>query len=136
MTNEQGARKERIGTVVSDKMDKTAVVAVERFKRHRIYRKAVRLTQKYKVHDENNEARAGDIVRIVESRPLSREKRWRIAEIVQRTALASEERALVKQLGADAIAEQTAAPSRASEPQPAAEAGETAAPEPASRSEQ
>ncbi len=117
MTNAQGARKERVGTVVSDKMDKTVVVAVERFKRHRIYHKAIRLTQKYKVHDENNEARSGDVVRIVESRPLSKEKRWRIAEIVQKTALASEERALVKQLGADPTAQAPASATAAtSEP--------------------
>jgi small subunit ribosomal protein S17 len=104
-------------------MDKTAVVAVERFKRHRIYNKPIRLTQKYKAHDENNEARSGDIVRIVESRPMSKEKRWRIAEIVQRTALASEERAIVKTLDADVVATQ-GAPQVTPEPAPADETNE------------
>jgi small subunit ribosomal protein S17 len=103
MTSTYGHRKERIGTVVSDKMDKTVVVAVERWKRHRIYRKAIRLTQKYKAHDEHNEARAGDLVRIVETRPLSKEKRWRVAEIVQRAALATEERAIVKALDTETV---------------------------------
>jgi len=108
-------------------MDKTIVVAVERFKRHRIYHKAVRLTRKYKVHDENNEARSGDVVRIIESRPLSKEKRWRIAEIVQKTALASDERALVKQLGADDIAKATA-PTAAASPAPVADTEAEAGP--------
>ena len=75
-------RKDRVGRVVSNKMDKTVVVAVETFKRHRLYRKTIRRTVKYKAHDEKNECGEGDIVRIVETRPLSREKRWRLEEII------------------------------------------------------
>ena len=74
--------KTRIGRVVSNKMDKTVVVAVEVFKRHPLYRKAVRRTIKYKAHDEKNECGEGDIVRIIETRPLSKYKRWRVAEII------------------------------------------------------
>jgi small subunit ribosomal protein S17 len=72
------------GTVVSDKMDKTIVVAVERRKKHRLYHKIMSLTVKFKAHDEANECSLGDVVRIVESRPLSRDKRWRLSEIVTR----------------------------------------------------
>lgn len=77
-------RKEKVGRVVSDKMDKTIVVSVERLSRHRLYKRVVRLTTKFKAHDEANEARLGDTVRIEESRPLSATKRWRMIEIVQR----------------------------------------------------
>jgi small subunit ribosomal protein S17 len=77
-------RKEKIGRVVSDKMDKTIVVSVERLSRHPLYKRVIRLTTKFKAHDENNEARIGDTVRIVESRPLSATKRWRMVEIMQR----------------------------------------------------
>jgi len=72
------------GTVVSDKMDKTVVVSVVRRKKHRLYRKVVNVTKRFKAHDENNECRLGDRVRIQECRPLSREKRWRVIEILQR----------------------------------------------------
>jgi len=75
-------RKTRIGSVVSIKMDKTAVVAVETLKHHPLYRKTFRKVVKYKVHDEGNRCKLGDRVRIVETRPLSREKRWRVAEIL------------------------------------------------------
>ncbi len=74
--------KTRFGRVVSNKMDKTVVVAVETRRRHPLYKKIIRGTVKYKAHDENNECGLGDKVRIVETRPLSREKRWRVAEIV------------------------------------------------------
>ena len=77
-------RKTKTGRVVSDKMDKTIVVTVERLSRHPIYKRVVRLTTRFKAHDENNEARVGDTVRIVESRPLSATKRWRLEQIVQR----------------------------------------------------
>jgi small subunit ribosomal protein S17 len=70
--------------VVSDKMDKTVVVSVERLSRHPLYKRVIRLTTKFKVHDERNEARVGDTVRIQEFRPTSATKRWRLAEIVQR----------------------------------------------------
>jgi small subunit ribosomal protein S17 len=74
--------KLQVGTVVSNKMDKTVVVRIDRQKRHRLYGKTLRVTQRYKAHDENNECRLGDIVRIAETRPLSREKRWRVVEVV------------------------------------------------------
>ncbi len=79
-----GRRKVKVGRVVSDKMDKTIVVSVERLSRHPLYKRVVRLTTKFKAHDERNEARVGDTVRIEESRPLSATKRWRLVEIVNR----------------------------------------------------
>ncbi|WP_432404479.1 30S ribosomal protein S17 [Wukongibacter sp. M2B1] len=81
---ERGSRKVRIGRIVSDKMNKTAVVAVEEFVRHPLYGKAVKRTKKFKAHDENNECKIGDKVRIMETRPLSKDKRWRVAEIIER----------------------------------------------------
>jgi small subunit ribosomal protein S17 len=80
----QGKRKTKVGRVVSDKMDKTIVVSVERLARHPLYKRVVRLTTKFKAHDEANEARIGDRVLIEESRPLSATKRWRLVEVVQR----------------------------------------------------
>ncbi|MDO4534633.1 MAG: 30S ribosomal protein S17 [Clostridium perfringens] len=77
-------RKNRLGKVVSDKMDKTIVVAVETKVRHPLYGKTVNRTTKFKVHDENNEARIGDRVSIMETRPLSKDKRWRLVEIVEK----------------------------------------------------
>ena len=77
-------RKTMVGRVVSNKMDKTSVVAVETMMRHPLYKKVVKRVKKYKAHDENNETQVGDIVRMVESRPLSKEKRWVITEVVQR----------------------------------------------------
>ena len=79
-------RKVKVGRVVSDKMDKTIVVSVERLSRHPLYKRVIRLTTRFKAHDEHNEARIGDTVRIVESRPLSATKRWRMTEIVTRAA--------------------------------------------------
>jgi small subunit ribosomal protein S17 len=84
---ERGSRKVRVGKVVSDKMDKTIVVAVERSTRHPLYGKIIRKTKKYKAHDEGNACRIGDKVRIMETRPLSRDKRWRLVEIVEKTRL-------------------------------------------------
>jgi small subunit ribosomal protein S17 len=81
---ERGRRKALIGTVVSSKMDKTAVVSVERRYPHPLYHKIIRSTKRYKAHDPNNGAVLGDVVRIVESRPISKEKRWRIAETLVR----------------------------------------------------
>ena len=81
---ERGLRKKRIGRVVSDKMDKTIVVAVETKVRHPLYGKTVNKTTKFKVHDENNEAKINDRVSIMETRPLSKDKRWRLVEIVER----------------------------------------------------
>ena len=80
----QGKRKSKTGRVVSDKMDKTVVVSVERLRRHPIYKRVVRLSSKFKAHDQDNSAKVGDTVRIEESRPLSREKRWTVVEIVAR----------------------------------------------------
>lgn len=81
-------RKTRIGRVVSDRMDKTVVVSVERLRHHPIYKKTIRQQVKYKAHDEKKECRVGDIVRIVETRPLSKEKRWRVVEIVTKGEVA------------------------------------------------
>ena len=74
--------KLQIGTVVSTKMDKTVIVRIDRSKRHRLYGKTLRVTQRYKAHDETNECNLGDVVKIAETRPLSREKRWRVVEVV------------------------------------------------------
>lgn len=82
--NERGQRKERVGIVVSDKMDKTITVAVERLVPHALYRKTVRRTKKYHAHDPENTCRVGDLVRIQETRPLSKLKRWRLVEVVKR----------------------------------------------------
>jgi small subunit ribosomal protein S17 len=83
-TNVQGKRKTKVGRVVSDKMDKTIVVSVERLARHRLYKRVIRLTTKFKAHDETNDAHIGDTVLIEESRPLSASKRWRLVSVVQR----------------------------------------------------
>ena len=80
-------RKTRIGRVMSNKMDKTAVVMVETTKHHPLYRKTIKKTVKYKAHDEKNECGEGDIVRIIETRPLSKQKRWRVAEIITKKGL-------------------------------------------------
>jgi small subunit ribosomal protein S17 len=88
MTNEQAternARKTRTGLVVSDKMQKTVVVAIERRVPHPVYGKMVTRTRRLKAHDEENSAKVGDTVRIVETRPLSKDKRWRVVEIMNR----------------------------------------------------
>ena len=81
---ERNNRKTRVGVVVSNKMDKTITVAVEDFVRHSLYGKAVKRTTKFKAHDEENVCRSGDKVRIMETRPLSRDKRWRLVEIVEK----------------------------------------------------
>jgi small subunit ribosomal protein S17 len=82
--NERGSRKVRVGTVLSDKMEKTVVVGVERKVAHRVYGKQVVRTKKYYAHDEDGQARQGDVVRIMETRPLSKHKRWRLVEIVEK----------------------------------------------------
>jgi small subunit ribosomal protein S17 len=84
ITPVQGKRKTKTGRVVSDKMDKTIVVSVERLTRHRLYKRVIRLTTKFKAHDETNDARVGDTVLIEESRPLSATKRWRLVRVLQR----------------------------------------------------
>lgn len=84
MENERAQRKERQGVVTSDSMDKTRVVSLQRTFRDPLYGKTVRRTDKVKIHDENNESKVGDIVRIAETRPLSKDKRWRLVEIVEK----------------------------------------------------
>lgn len=81
---ERGIRKTKVGKVVSDKMDKTVVVAVETKVRHPLYGKIMNRTTKFKAHDENNEAKLNDRVLIMETRPLSKDKRWRLVEIVEK----------------------------------------------------
>ena len=81
---ERNLRKTRTGKVVSDKMDKTIVVAIENHVRHPLYGKIVKKTYKLKAHDENNECRIGDTVKVMETRPLSKDKRWRLGEIVEK----------------------------------------------------
>lgn len=81
---ERNLRKTRIGKVVSDKMDKTIVVAVENNVRHPLYNKIVKKTYKLKAHDENNECKIGDRVKVMETRPLSKDKRWRLVNIVEK----------------------------------------------------
>ena len=81
---ERNLRKTRTGKVVSDKMDKTIVVAVEDYVKHPLYNKIVKRTYKLKAHDENNECGMGDIVKVMETRPLSKDKRWRLVEIMEK----------------------------------------------------
>ncbi|MCL4416240.1 MAG: 30S ribosomal protein S17 [Actinobacteria bacterium] len=81
---ERGIRKSRSGSVVSDKMDKTIVVQVEYHYKHPLYKKILKKVKNYKAHDENNEAKVGDKVKISETRPLSRTKRWRLVEIIKK----------------------------------------------------
>ena len=108
-THVQGKRKTKVGRVVSDRMDKTIVVSVERLARHRLYKRVIRLTTRFKAHDEDNEARVGDTVRIEESRPLSATKRWRLVAVVARAGdhgtpaeLVSEEEATTEAIHAAA----------------------------------
>jgi small subunit ribosomal protein S17 len=83
-TTERNRRKLRTGKVVSDRMEKTVVVSIERLVRHETYGKYVRRRKKFKVHDEKNECRVGDVIRFTETRPLSKDKRWRFVEFVER----------------------------------------------------
>lgn len=85
MLTERNLRKTKTGVVVSNKMDKTAVVAVKSLVRHPLYIRTIRQTKKYKVHDEENTCNIGDIVKIMETRPLSKDKRWRLVEILRKT---------------------------------------------------
>ncbi|WP_027622226.1 30S ribosomal protein S17 [Acetivibrio clariflavus] len=84
MEQKRGLRKTRVGKVTSDKMDKTIVVSIETSVKHPIYKKFIKRTYKLKAHDENNECKVGDIVKVMETRPLSRDKRWRLVEIIER----------------------------------------------------
>lgn len=87
MTAERNARRTVQGRVVSDKMDKTIVVLVETYKKHPLYGKRVKYSKKFKAHDENNTAKIGDIVEIMETRPLSKDKRFRLVTIVQEAVI-------------------------------------------------
>ena len=84
MTTDRNRRKTRVGKVVSDRMEKTIVVSIERLVKHPQYGRYVRRRSKFKVHDEKNECRMGDTVRFMETRPISKDKRWRFVEIVER----------------------------------------------------
>ena len=84
----EGKRKIRVGRVVSDRMDKTVVVTVETPKRHPLYKKTLKRAVRYKAHDEKNQCGLGDIVKIVETRPLSKQKRWRVAEVITKGEVA------------------------------------------------
>jgi small subunit ribosomal protein S17 len=108
----QGKRKTTVGRVVSDKMDKTIVVSVERLSRHRLYKRVVRLTTKFKAHDERNEARVGDTVRIEESRPMSATKRWRLTEIVQRATEGANEQIVSEEAATSEAIHMAAHPGR------------------------
>ena len=83
-TQERASRKVRLGRVVSDKMDKTVVVQVTDLKSHPLYKKVIQHRVRFKVHDEGNECKIGDLVRIMETRPISRDKRWRVVEVVEK----------------------------------------------------
>ena len=129
----QNKRKTKVGRVVSDKMDKTIVVSVERLARHPLYKRVIRLTTKFKAHDEENDARTGDTVLIEESRPLSATKRWRLVRIVQKDGdhgsaadLVGEEAAVSEAIHAAAHPGRTKAD--ADEAGEAGDAGETSAP--------
>src|SRR5918998_2695120 len=112
MGRPQGMRKSTVGRVVSDKMDKTIVVSVERLSRHRLYKRVVRLTTKFKAHDERNEARVGDTVRIEESRPMSATKRWRLIEIVQRAGDGANEQIVAEEAATSEAIHSAAHPGR------------------------
>ena len=83
-SNNKSIKKVREGTVLSDKMDKTVVVAVGRLKKHRLYEKYIRRTKNYKVHDEKNECKVGDTIRFVDTRPISKDKKWKMVEIIEK----------------------------------------------------
>ncbi len=87
MAEERNLRKVMVGTVISDKMDKTVVVAVETSVKHPIYKKIVKRTYKLKAHDEENTCKIGDKVRVMETRPLSKDKRWRVVEIIEKAQI-------------------------------------------------
>lgn len=87
MAEERNARKVVVGKVVSDKMDKTITVLVETYKKHPLYGKRVKYSKKFKAHDENNTAKIGDLVKIMETRPLSKDKRWRLVEVVEKAVI-------------------------------------------------
>jgi small subunit ribosomal protein S17 len=116
--------KLQTGVVVGNKMDKTVIVRIDRQKRHRLYGKTMRVTQRYKAHDERNECNLGDVVKIAETRPLSREKRWRVVEIVTKGDVAE---VAPREIGANIIEEtREAAAAEAEAAAPGAEAADEA----------
>ena len=125
-----GKRKTKVGRVVSDKMDKTIVVSVERLARHRLYKRVIRLTTKFKAHDELNDAKVGDTVLIEESRPLSATKRWRLIEVVARAGETGGGEMLLEEAATTEAIHSAAHPGRdRAEAAEAAEAAETEEPE-------
>jgi small subunit ribosomal protein S17 len=148
----QAQRKTKVGRVVSDRMDKTIVVSVERLARHRLYKRVIRLTTKFKAHDETNDAHTGDTVLIEESRPLSATKRWRLVRIIARAGehglpseivaeeaetseaihaaahpgrVRAEAEAAEAEAGGTTESAEASEPSAAAEPEPAAEGDES-----------
>ena len=121
----QGKRKTKVGRVVSDKMDKTIVVSIERLTRHRLYKRVVRLTSKFKAHDELNEARVGDTVLIEESRPLSATKRWRLIEVVSRAGEGANAEVLSEESDTTEAIHSAAHPGRRSASESTDESGES-----------
>jgi small subunit ribosomal protein S17 len=111
-TTVNGKRKTKVGRVVSDKMDKTIVVSVERLARHRLYKRVIRLTTKFKAHDEANDAHVGDTVLIEESRPLSATKRWRLIEVVTRAGEQAGEQILSEEAATEEAIHGAAHPGR------------------------
>ena len=116
--------KLQVGRVVSAKMDKTVVVRIDRHKRHRLYRKTIRVTRRYKAHDETNACNLGDIVRIAETRPLSRDKRWRVVEIVTKGDVAE---VAPTEIGAHIIGDISVAQAAGAEARAASDAAKRAA---------
>jgi small subunit ribosomal protein S17 len=108
----QGKRKTKVGRVVSDKMDKTIVVSVERMTRHPLYKRVIRLTSKFKAHDEANEAHVGDTVLIEESRPLSATKRWRLVTVMARAGEEGTAAPVVEEAAVDEAIHSAAHPGR------------------------
>jgi len=137
-TTVHGKRKTKVGRVVSDRMDKTIVVSVERLARHPLYKRVIRLSTKFKAHDETNDARIGDTVLIEESRPLSATKRWRLVSIVQRAGehglpgetVVAEEAAVTEAIHAAAHPGRTRAAGSDADAEPAEVESETAEAEP------
>lgn len=84
VTEDRGQRRVKTGRVVSNKMEKTATVSIESVVQHRLYKKTIRRSKKYKAHDENNQCNIGDLVKIMETRPLSKDKRWRVVEVLEK----------------------------------------------------
>jgi small subunit ribosomal protein S17 len=132
VTQVHGKRKTKVGRVVSDKMDKTIVVSVERLARHRLYKRVIRLSTKFTAHDERNDAKVGDTVLIEESRPLSATKRWRLVRIVQRAGdhglpgdIVSEEAATTEAIHGAAHPGRTRAAETATDPDASADGSAT-----------